>query len=465
MLPDHVDGNDLNVCKETAGDKPPLHSVPKEDYDDGVVDRILQHRNEKFPQPSRRLYDSYGTHSNSPEKYSQNPRSYNTSSKVTSDREIVPPSSIVRTPYLSPGFIEANMDANIEINHHPMMDDSKLDPFAVTREVQELSSGKDTLTARGLLELDYVLDSHLSMDHTGKGRMQSRENLESGLSRNIITGGPLHYKSVTRTLTSMSDEETGLGLQQRCRKAPLHSTGQSMKFVRNVIRRLQNRKWQRIVGSTRSGRFHQGYIKANNDKGLPLGVDHVKYKHNPKDLSYNERRENLEGISISSDSSNRNSIELKGFQPAEKQIIKKKSEHKQRSIIQTDPETSSSEDVRLAEGNHWKYGRRDLTNLASHEVKLLIRDSARAIPFPSTQSLNRSHITSVDDEDEDDEESLDKFPHRVSWLILLLILQSLSGIILEAFEGLIRHHPVVVVFLTMLIGTGGNAGNFFLIDP
>lgn len=67
------------------------------------------------------------------------------------------------------------------------------------------------------------------------------------------------------------------------------------------------------------------------------------------------------------------------------------------------------------------------------------------------------HIIAEDDEDE---ESLDKFSHRISWLIALLAFQSLSGMILESFEGLIRHHPVVVVFLTMLIGSGGNAGEF-----
>eukprot|EP01071_Lankesteria_metandrocarpae_P009954 Lankesteria_metandrocarpae@DN5263_c0_g1_i3.p2 len=56
-------------------------------------------------------------------------------------------------------------------------------------------------------------------------------------------------------------------------------------------------------------------------------------------------------------------------------------------------------------------------------------------------------------------ESLDKFSHRASWLVGLLILQSTSSFILKAFDGLLATHPVVVYFLTMLIGAGGNAGS------
>ena len=48
---------------------------------------------------------------------------------------------------------------------------------------------------------------------------------------------------------------------------------------------------------------------------------------------------------------------------------------------------------------------------------------------------------------------------RASWLIGLLILQSLSSFILAHNESLLAHHPVIIQFLTMLVGAGGNAGN------
>lgn len=48
---------------------------------------------------------------------------------------------------------------------------------------------------------------------------------------------------------------------------------------------------------------------------------------------------------------------------------------------------------------------------------------------------------------------------RASWLIGLLVFQSLSSYILEANEQILQAHPNIVYFLTMLVGAGGNAGN------
>ena len=48
---------------------------------------------------------------------------------------------------------------------------------------------------------------------------------------------------------------------------------------------------------------------------------------------------------------------------------------------------------------------------------------------------------------------------RAGWLIGLLIFQSLSSFILARNESLLQEHTVIVHFLTMLVGAGGNAGN------
>lgn len=53
----------------------------------------------------------------------------------------------------------------------------------------------------------------------------------------------------------------------------------------------------------------------------------------------------------------------------------------------------------------------------------------------------------------------DEFVERASWLIGLLIFQSCSSFILASNEQLLQNHPVIVYYLTMLIGSGGNAGN------
>mmetsp|Transcript_64968 Transcript_64968/g.141609 ORF Transcript_64968/g.141609 Transcript_64968/m.141609 type:complete len:281 (+) Transcript_64968:43-885(+) len=56
------------------------------------------------------------------------------------------------------------------------------------------------------------------------------------------------------------------------------------------------------------------------------------------------------------------------------------------------------------------------------------------------------------------EDSLHFFWHRTGWLVGLLLFQSTSSVILEHFGPLLQYHPVVVYFLTMLVGAGGNAG-------
>jgi Mg/Co/Ni transporter MgtE len=54
---------------------------------------------------------------------------------------------------------------------------------------------------------------------------------------------------------------------------------------------------------------------------------------------------------------------------------------------------------------------------------------------------------------------LDEAASRGRWLVGLLVVQSLSSVVLERFEPLIREHLAVTLFLTMLVGAGGNAGN------
>ena len=48
---------------------------------------------------------------------------------------------------------------------------------------------------------------------------------------------------------------------------------------------------------------------------------------------------------------------------------------------------------------------------------------------------------------------------RRRWLLGLLVLQSMSSFVLDSYQELLREHLVVTLFLTMLVGAGGNAGN------
>lgn len=48
---------------------------------------------------------------------------------------------------------------------------------------------------------------------------------------------------------------------------------------------------------------------------------------------------------------------------------------------------------------------------------------------------------------------------RLPWLVGLLLLQSFSASIMHGFEDILESNFVVALFVTMLVGTGGNAGN------
>ena len=48
---------------------------------------------------------------------------------------------------------------------------------------------------------------------------------------------------------------------------------------------------------------------------------------------------------------------------------------------------------------------------------------------------------------------------RTPWLMFLLLLQSNSALIMGAFDEIFERHIVVALFITMIVGAGGNAGN------
>jgi cation transporter-like permease len=48
---------------------------------------------------------------------------------------------------------------------------------------------------------------------------------------------------------------------------------------------------------------------------------------------------------------------------------------------------------------------------------------------------------------------------RLPWLMGLLLLQSFSASIIGGFEDLLKDHFIVALYIPMLVGTGGNAGN------
>jgi len=48
---------------------------------------------------------------------------------------------------------------------------------------------------------------------------------------------------------------------------------------------------------------------------------------------------------------------------------------------------------------------------------------------------------------------------RTPWLMFLLLLQSFSALIMGKFDDIFQRHIVIALFVTMIVGAGGNAGN------
>lgn len=55
--------------------------------------------------------------------------------------------------------------------------------------------------------------------------------------------------------------------------------------------------------------------------------------------------------------------------------------------------------------------------------------------------------------------SLTMLFERSKWLVGLLLFQSVSSVIMKRYDQMLADHVIISLFLTMLIGTGGNAGN------
>mmetsp|Transcript_36877 Transcript_36877/g.51216 ORF Transcript_36877/g.51216 Transcript_36877/m.51216 type:complete len:335 (-) Transcript_36877:173-1177(-) len=99
----------------------------------------------------------------------------------------------------------------------------------------------------------------------------------------------------------------------------------------------------------------------------------------------------------------------------------------------------------------------------------------KSLLLNALQSLDEESLSedSLDEEEEEDEDDIDlptgmqmglegvaqEVWVRGQWLLGLLVLQSASSIVLEANKDLIRDHLIITLFLTMLVGAGGNAGN------
>jgi len=53
---------------------------------------------------------------------------------------------------------------------------------------------------------------------------------------------------------------------------------------------------------------------------------------------------------------------------------------------------------------------------------------------------------------------------RFPWLLVLMLVQSISGVVVEHFSSLVERHVVLASFLTMLVGGGGNSSGQTVVE-
>ena len=98
-------------------------------------------------------------------------------------------------------------------------------------------------------------------------------------------------------------------------------------------------------------------------------------------------------------------------------------------------------------------------NTHSHEDIHFSDDSSCDEENVNLMSNSSKHESSTSQNVQSQGSFFAQIKDRGGWLVGLLILQSMSSFILEYNEKLLKKHIIIVNFLTMLVGAGGNAGN------
>jgi cation transporter-like permease len=126
----------------------------------------------------------------------------------------------------------------------------------------------------------------------------------------------------------------------------------------------------------------------------------------------------------------------------------------------------------ITDGLHQRHSGTAAIPLHKSTEKLSSMDTAtrdRKGGGPTSKMLDIDEELGPYNDGHDDNDKHDAFHHdmtfckqvcdRAAWLVGLLVLQSMSSFIIAHNEALLKRHLVIVQFLTMLVGAGGNAGN------
>jgi cation transporter-like permease len=122
----------------------------------------------------------------------------------------------------------------------------------------------------------------------------------------------------------------------------------------------------------------------------------------------------------------------------------------------TDYSSSSSSSMKKSKPNNSGFLANIFNSMFSPDEPI-----SKSFSTSSSSSSLQSKKSVVDEQQQQQQSNfiLPTVVRRLSVLVSLLLLQSMSQFVLEAFEDVVQANIVIPLFLTMLVGAGGNAGN------
>lgn len=89
---------------------------------------------------------------------------------------------------------------------------------------------------------------------------------------------------------------------------------------------------------------------------------------------------------------------------------------------------------------------------------ITVDDIVDVIDQENTEDLQKMAAMNPSDEEYLKESVFSLAKHRIVWLLVLMISATLTGLVIEKYQGILQSVVVLAMFIPMLMGTGGNAG-------
>jgi len=121
----------------------------------------------------------------------------------------------------------------------------------------------------------------------------------------------------------------------------------------------------------------------------------------------------------------------------------------------------TSDDQETIAGMFKKYGLMTMP-VVDNEQRLVgiitVDDIVQVIEEETTEDIEKMHALAPSDEPYLKTGIIQLAKNRIIWLLVLMLSATITGIIISSFEDAISVLPILVAFIPMLMGTGGNAG-------